>query len=225
MQEGELHLRAEKQGFEPKEVIVRHSSETTLLDGSVPGMSFYSQKKPGGILIGHRWPDEVRFIFKETLVVPDLLHIEVEASQDAINFKGFHQYEKWGISGLCVIFFKEAFKVSHRFGTLCTFAHEMAHAHQQAVAAFHGYGINDWTETPEGKAYTAARNKDLAEAEDWILDRLHSERETAAEVCSIYWSERFLPDDSRPWFERMQRKMPNRLKWGRGSGSIKSTKQ
>ena len=72
-----LHLRPEKEGFEPKEVIVHRHHPTTL-----PGatMNHYNdpQKTRGTILIGHVWSDEVRFIFEETVVVNDLLYVNSE---------------------------------------------------------------------------------------------------------------------------------------------------
>ena len=72
----ELHLRVEKEHFEPKEVIVHRSGPTILANGDVPNYTKDPQQHPGNILIGHRWPDEVRFILEEILVVHDLLYVE-----------------------------------------------------------------------------------------------------------------------------------------------------
>ena len=71
-----LHLRVEKEGFEPKEVMAYRSRPTTLSSGV--RMNFFEdiQNTPGNILIGHRWPNEVRSILNKITVVHDLLYID-----------------------------------------------------------------------------------------------------------------------------------------------------
>ena len=61
----ELHLRVEKEHFEPKEVRVHRSRPTILANGDVRITQGDPQQHPGNILMGHRWPDEVRFILEE----------------------------------------------------------------------------------------------------------------------------------------------------------------
>ena len=76
----QLHLRAEKMGYEPKEVIVHRSEPTeTLGDGVIIFLPEDApQKTPGTILIGHEWPDKVRFILEKTLLPHDLLLVRVD---------------------------------------------------------------------------------------------------------------------------------------------------
>ena len=55
---------------------MHRSRPTVLPDGSVPNYNKGPQKEPGNILIGQVWPEEVRTLLKEVLVVYDLLYIE-----------------------------------------------------------------------------------------------------------------------------------------------------
>ena len=73
-----LHLLAERHRFEPKEVLVHRDQPTTLADGTALNYAYVAcpQRHPGNIALGQRWPDEVRFILRDTLVVHDLLYIE-----------------------------------------------------------------------------------------------------------------------------------------------------
>ncbi len=91
----QLHLRAEGEGYEPKEVIVHRSESTKTLDDGV--IIFLPktdpQKTPGTILIGHRWPDRVRFILEKTLLPHDLLL--VRADELPKNYGGIY----WGGGG------------------------------------------------------------------------------------------------------------------------------
>lgn len=76
----QLHLRAEKEGHEPKEVIVHRSKETETLGNGVifSQQSDAPQETPGTILIGHEWPDKVRFILEKTLLPHDLILVRVD---------------------------------------------------------------------------------------------------------------------------------------------------
>ena len=76
--EDKLHLRTERKHFEPKEVIVHRSHPTALSDGSLPDYRGDPQKEPGNILIGQVWPEEVRILLREVLLVHDLLYIKGE---------------------------------------------------------------------------------------------------------------------------------------------------
>ena len=73
-----LHLRVEKEYFEPKEVIVHRTRPTTLPNEAAPihRGDVGPQREPGNILLGYAWPDEVRFILEEMLLPPDLVYCE-----------------------------------------------------------------------------------------------------------------------------------------------------
>ena len=86
----ELHLRVEKEHFEPKEVRVHRSRPTILANGDVPNYTRDPQQHPGNILMGHRWPDEVRFILEEILVVHDLLYVEGGRLPEGTDLGGFY---------------------------------------------------------------------------------------------------------------------------------------
>ena len=86
--EHELHLRVERERFEPKEVIVHRSRPTSLLSGAVPNYHNDPQRSPGNILIGQAWPEEVRFILEETLLVHDLLY--VQGYPEGVSVAGFY---------------------------------------------------------------------------------------------------------------------------------------
>ncbi|MYA98385.1 carboxypeptidase regulatory-like domain-containing protein [Candidatus Poribacteria bacterium] len=148
-----LRLLVEKQGFEPKEVIVHRNRPTTLSNGISPNFHGDPQKTPGNILIGRAWPDEVRFIFKETQVVLDLLYIEGGVPSEDIG--GFYG------AGMIVVYSEHVGRFHGKPGILGTFAHEIAHAHQHALISIDGSGdIWKWKDTPEGQAFADARRKD-----------------------------------------------------------------
>ncbi len=152
----QLRLRAEKKGYEPKEVIVHRSGPTETLDDGISGGIVFSlpkndpQKAPGIILIGHEWPDKVRFILKKTLLPHDLLLVRVD---ELPNHAGLY-----GHQGVVV--------VENLDCLLKVIAHELAHAHQHAIAVKEK-GPNatayNWENTSEGKAYLKAQKKDWEE--------------------------------------------------------------
>ncbi len=208
-----LHLGTHRRHFEPKEVIVHRSSPTILANGDAPNYWMDPQKQPGNILIGQRWPDEVRFIFDETLLPYDLLYVE-------------HGVDPWGTAageyrgGGFVVAFSDS--MSNPI-PLPVFAHELAHAHQHAIASVDGSaGPLDrwplWEASPEGQAYAAARAKDWAEVGEAEYDRIPEYRdylvESAAEIASHYWGMR-----SGRWTalltrnEKLEETAPNRLRW------------
>lgn len=208
----ELHLLVKKEQFELKEVIVHRSHRTTLSNGDTPKFPRDPQETPGTILIGHRWPDEVRFILQETVVVHDLLY-----------FEGGNPPEKRKIGGLykvgIVVVFSEA---SHRAGgkaaVLGNFAHEIAHAHQHAMVSIDGSGFPaGWFRTPEGKAFAEAREKDWKEFGKVpyydTVPSLISLSENAAEMCAHYWSvDRW---GGRPIFGDLAASAPHRFQWAK----------
>ena len=208
-----LHLRTDRQYYEPKEVIVHRSGPTVLSDGSDPNHWMDPQEKPGNILIGQVWPDEVRFIFEETLLPYDLLYVEYGSEPGTAG-----SY----YSGLVILY---GDTLSNTSNSLTTFAHEFAHAHQHAIASVDGSaGVFDrwplWRNSPEGKAYAAARAKDWAEVGEaaydsipYFRDRL---RDSAAEICSHYWGTRSGHWDVRPGRHRnenLKETAPNRYRW------------
>ena len=209
VEEDELHLRVEKEHFEAKEVIVHRSRPTALPGGIVPNYQGDPQRNPGNVLIGQEWPEEVRFILQQTLVVYDLLYIEV-----ALNGKAAGVYE----SGVVIVDSKATIERvgihSGREITLDTFAHEIFHAHQNATVSIDGSeSTNKWIDTPEGKAFAEARRKDWEEygKSDYYdtAPGLSFLRENAAEICSYYWS--------ASWWEYkrgdLETSAPNRLRW------------
>ena len=204
IQEDSLHLRVEKSDFEPKEVLVYRSRPTALVrNGDVVEINYERgiQKNPGTILIGHRWSNEVRFIFEQTVVMPDLLYI-----RHPINQGGFY------IRGIAVVDgkIKEGNFVAHYT------AHEIAHAHQEAIRDIDEMGavLGSWDKTPEGKAFIEAKKKDwktVGKAEYDFYPGLIPDIENAAEICARYWS-------IGRWgnslgYEKLEKEAPNRFKW------------
>ena len=219
VEEDELHLRVEKQHFETKEVVVHRSEQTVLPGGIVPNYMNDPQKTPGNILMGQRWPDEVRFILEQVLVVHDLLYMEARITMNAAGF-----YE----SGVVVVDSNKTLEIinySGRMVALETIAHEIAHAHQAALIAIDGNIVAEegvsvldkWKDTPEGRAYRAAQQKDWdAHGKVEYLDThysLSSLTENSAEICAVYWSESW--DDREAEYANglLKDLAPNRLRW------------
>ena len=203
----QLHLRAEKEGYEPKEVIVHRSQPTETLAGGVHFSHRWEkpQETPGTILIGHRWPDKVRFILEETALPHDLLLLIVD---DLPNYAGL--YSQTGVviaeNGNCL---------------LKTIAHELAHAHQHAVAVVEGgptASIGHWENTPGGKAYLEARAKDWEEVGKMrFYDKgryLTLIYENMAEIAEELWNIRGKFDNPLCYSAiRLPEEAPNRFKW------------
>ena len=207
----ELHLLVEKEHFEPKEVIVHRSRPTTLTNQALPIYPSDAQHTPGIILIGRRWPDEVRFILDEVFLVPDLLLV-MNSFDERTDSSGTYSpngtIKIWG-DGI-------------RTGT---HAHELAHAHQHALELFYGgdapgnFQKVRWKDTPEGKAYTIARDKDLREVGELDTDSIPGYDgnvlfENAANVCADYWTvDPFFTALDGDYHKGLQVKAPNRYKW------------
>lgn len=193
----ELHLLVRKEGFEPKEVTVYRSRALRLANGSTVSFLEDPQDEPGNILIGHRWPDEVRFILRQTTVVDDLLCAEDLDSPHRLKFGGFYS------NGVVVVY----------SGTLATYAHEIAHAHQHAMVKIVGeWDWRKWPQkTPEGRAFVKARKRDWAEYGKASYDRIphySSHLENAAETASYFWINKGSNRDYK-----LETAAPNRLKW------------
>ena len=196
--EDELHLRVEKEHLEPKEVIAHRSRQTILANGDVPNYSNDPQKKPGNILVGQKWPDFVRPLLQKIPVVIDPLFITTEAHG---KYAGFYN---GGVIGIA-----QQTYISGVFGAVHTFVHEIAHMRQDALISPGGGGhINDWVNTPEGKAFTEARQKDWDEVGEAGIDQIShfsSLIENSAEFCAYYWT-----NTSE---ENIKITAPNRYKW------------
>ena len=195
-----LRLRVEKEGFEPKEVMVYRSRPTTLSSGVRTNFFKDIQNTPGNILIGHRWPDEARRVLSKVTVVHDLLYIDARGLPNSLgNLTGWY--------GDGIVW---ALKNTNELTFRVILVHEIMHAHQHALVSIGGSGpTSSWTETAEGKAFIAALKKDRAEVGDHpILDRnpyfMNNPLEGAAEFYALYWL-------SLPHVTRQQ--APNRFKW------------
>ena len=211
VEEDELRLRVEKSGFESKEVIVHRSGPTRLFNGTISKLFKDPQNTPSGnILIGHRWPDEVRFILEKTRVVDDLLFVRVSEPND------------WGgnyINGVAMIHTENVRGTDNILGVI---AHEIAHAHQHAVVPliptadvrqFKFADINGWENTSEGKAYAEARRKDhkkFGVAKYETIGYSANLKENAAEFSAYFWS---IGRWNRDIHSDLKKVAPNRLKW------------
>ena len=201
----EVRLRAEKEGLEPKEVIVHRSERTTLADGSFFDVDGDPQNNPGNILVGYRWDDRVRFILEETALLPDLLLLLV----DELPYAG--TYSRHGI-------------ITTKYNNNCmlsTVAHEIAHAHQHALS-LNELGISSvgaWEDTAEGKAYLKAWKKDWEEVGKMNYDagRYLIPYENAAETAKHFWGLQGRLDTPRCFLTNhiTEKNAPNRLKWAR----------
>ena len=215
-----LHLRTERKHFETKEVIVHRSRPTILSDGSVPNYNKDPQKEPGNILIGQVWPEGVRILLKEVLVVHDLLYIDVGTSPEnrVATFSGAYG------SGIVLVFGNSLTTKSDPIKwALGTFSHEIAHAHQHAVVSVDGSGdIHQWQHSPEGRAYAEARRQDVEVlGKITYVDNAYPSNllENAAEHCANYWgTER----GEEPGYtgrhqvgKTLEELAPNRFKWAK----------
>lgn len=192
-----LHLRVDREHFEPKEVIVHRYQPTILANGATPNFPQDPQKNPGTILIGQRWPDEIRFILREMVMVHDLLHI----GGDPLS-----EHRAFYARGVIVI--------SSTGGIFSALAHEITHAHQHALVSLDGSGnIDDWVNTPEGRAFAEAREKDRAVYGRVGYDALpyySSLLEGAAETSAYWWS---TGRWERSAYQEIAAASPNRFKW------------
>ena len=195
-----LHLRVEKEGFEPKEVLVYRSRPTTLSSGVRTNFPGDIQNTPGTILVGHRWPDEARRVLSKVTVVHDLLYVDARGlpTEGALGTGRYSTGIVWVLENTNELTFR------------VILVHEIMHAHQHALVSVDGSGhTSNWKETAEGRAFVAAMRKDRAEVGDHpILDRnphfMSPPRENAAEFYALYWL-------ALPHVTRQQ--APNRFKW------------
>lgn len=228
--EDELYLRVEKEHFEPKEVIVYRTRPTVSQrpTGPIIDRNKNPWNIPGTVIIGQRWPDAVRFIFEETLLPDDLMFVRDDGYKSFDRAIG--QYVFSGrLSGGIINISASRIRVDQIM--MLIFGHELAHAHQHAVEIVNN--TDSWIETPEGKAYARAREKDWDEVgrsplDQAITDNYHSEAARllngAAEVSSLYWSRGIWPEiaeisniywriNVEPGKGDLKVMAPNRYKW------------
>ena len=178
-----LHLRVEKEGFEPKEVLVHRSRPTTLASGVRTNFPGDIQNTPGNILVGHRWPDDARRVLDKVIVVHDLLYVDARGLPNPLGIK------KGAYSDGVVWVIRNTNEITFRI----LLVHEIMHAHQHAMVSVDGSGsLSRWTETAEGRAFIAALNKDRAEIGNHpILDQnphfMNNPVENSAEFYALYW--------------------------------------
>lgn len=210
-----LHLKVEKEHFEPKEVIAYRANIPTALRNPKTGLdariTVYRAGwlgKPGVVVIGQRWPDEIRFVFEEMFLPDDLLLYVDDGSTLAVAD---------GTYGDGIIKIRDAGPQSDISNA--TILHELTHAHQHALAMreFGEYESTwDWPRTAEGKAYAAAQAADWQEfgktGSDKSNESLHHGIpllfENAAQVGNAYWGIEYLGGISH-----LQTQAPNRLRW------------
>lgn len=187
--ENSLHLSVQKEGFETKEVIVHRSHQTCLANGVTLNYRHDIQQKPGNILIGHCWPDAVRFLFEEMEVVPDLLLVKSDKGYAIGMPPGTY------CNGVIVCTIDDYYSPGD---VLHVYAHEIIHAHQASSIFSGSFNLGRlfkrWTLTPEGRAFVKARKKDwmgwkkIGKTEYYSpCDRFTSHLESAAEVGAFYF--------------------------------------
>ena len=217
-----LYLRVERAYLEPKEVIAYRSSPTELQELR-PNEVFNVQHQnregldnvPGMILVGLRWPDALRYILEDESL-PHSLEYSMGFQPDRAKLKGSGAYGRHGIVIINVP--GDEGRISYS-----VLSHEIAHARQHAVAIMHGGSTtSDWKDTPEGKAYAVAWEKDLEEYPDelYIIDDSDYFRtsilENAAQFLAYYWR---LPTTGSDVFrdgdivKGMRKRAPNRFRW------------
>ena len=210
-----LHLRVERMYLEPKEVIVHRSRPTALANGAVPNYAGSGdvQWEPGNILMGHAWPDVVRPILEETLLPYDLLYLSLEGSEAEGYTSGAYAVGIIIVTSYIHLDFFDPFEV------FWTFAHEIGHAHQVAVASVDGSDPDSpdtWRNSPEGRAFSEALRRDLAidhssyDNAPYYRDSL---TENAAHTFGWYWHERLGGRTTRHPGETMKDIAPNRYEW------------
>ena len=222
-----LYLRVERAYLEPKEVIAYRSSPTELqrLRPNEVFNAEYQNREgldnvPGMILVGIRWPDAVRFILEDEPLPHDVLLSVHPATRTIAGGYGSHEV---------LIYNRPEYHNEIAYSVLL---HELAHARQHAVALLHGFtvpshysGTKNWKNTPEGKAYREAWEKDLEEIprDLWLSTFDGNEyfatsiNENAAQFCYYYWKTATGEGQLLPLEivlnGGLQKVTPNRYKW------------
>ena len=209
----ELHIRLEKDGHEPKEVIVHRTRATTLQD-RLPLEYGGPQDKPGTVLIGIVWPEYAKQIMEKMPVVADLLMIIVPG--------GRGQYGQ----GFIV---QDDPRATPELGPL---PHELCHAYQHGVVRPRGGGAgsgtggwhSEWVSSLEGRAYREAREADRREigynaitvldqtGGSWTESQLILVEESA-NFCNFWWGSGYQLYDIDYWRAWLRKHAPNRAQW------------
>lgn len=210
-----LHLRVEREHFETQEVTVSRREPTKIYKPKngihgryAPWDNGFPSNRPGTILIGQEWPEEIRFIFEEMVLPDDLMFFADDRSVFPGLLGGFY------VNSIVTISDKgEATDLTNGI-----VLHEIAHAHQHALAVLEGVGTreHDWGATSEGRAYREARDRDWREYGKTSLDESFELQypewavfyETAAEIAAVYWGIDYLGGISF-----LRTKAPHRYKW------------
>ena len=204
----QLHLRAEKEGYEPKEAIVHRTEPTKKFgDGvrfSVSAHQEWPQRTPGTILIGHKWPDKVHFILEETVLPHDLTLVIVDKLPK--NYAGFY----WG--GVVI--------AENENCLLKIIAHELGHAHQHAVTVIERgptATVRNWENTPEGVAYAKAWAKDWKEVGKMRFEvgrYVTLPIENMTQIAKNFWNIRGKFDNPLCFSTvKLPEEAPNRFRW------------
>ena len=213
----ELEIRLEKDGYEPKEVIVHRRRATVLRDDPVPLEYGGPQDRPGTVLIGVAWPEYAKQIISRMSVIADLLLILAPGSGSY----------GWGVAT------QDGSTIASR--DLTHIPHELCHAWQHGKVRPRGGGTgsgtdwhSEWVASPEGIAYREARNADrrqvghnpisahpTQDTDPWAETKLVLTEESAT-FCN-YWHGHGNLDISRYnisfWRRWVEEHAPNRAEW------------
>ena len=189
VEEDELLLLVERDHFETKEVTVHRSLPTQLSDGTTPLYEHDPQQFNGVILIGQRWPDEVRFVFEQVEVVPDLLWMEGGTNGGTNTFNDSDVLGRYYHDGVIICYGSDHGSLGDYLNTL---VHEIFHAHQDFVVSPDGLGnVYDWVYTDEGRSFVEAKEKDWEEVGKTEYDSIKhysdSYLENAAHTAALFF--------------------------------------
>ena len=206
----ELHLRLEKPCYETKEMLLYRSRPSALPDGTTLGYRDIYREAPGVVLMGHSWPEPVRPFLKQISLPHDLLYFHE-------SYVGRPYYRQDGVVAIQDI--SPAFESLDSL--LILFGHELFHAHQHAAVAVDGSGrIEDWEETPEGRAFIEMQEKDLREFGEFYVRWDNPVLEDSAEIMArVLWSvtTNSAAESERrkamPIYQELKNNAPHRLQW------------
>ena len=189
--ESSLLLRVEKSGFEPKEVEAHRFRPTTLSSGVRANFAGDPQNTPGNILIGHQWTSDIRPVLNKMTVVHDLLYVDARGAPNRPQWFGGYR------NGVVFVYLAQ-----NDTALQMALVHEVLHAHQHALVSVDGSGgdTSSWKNTPEGRAFAAARARDWQQVGKRGFDTRPDTivlRENAATFYSLYWLD-FIGRESAP---------------------------
>ena len=142
------------------------------------------------------------------MVVNDLLYVDGGTPPPDKYFGGYY------VSGLVVVYSNLLTHRQSQNTLLSFFAHEIAHAHQDAVVNVDGSGdFGDWVHSPKGKAFEETKKKDWEEFGKMGYETLPAYEalwENAAQICAFYWGAESIGNAE---YGRIVAKTHNRFKW------------